>query len=103
VDVPLPLGAALLNQQMIVANDRVRNACYTIQYVVQDGDLYKVDLGEVCFIRDYRDRSDYSKGFVYDFTEGAPFIIPLAVHVCRQGPNTYRVQATGTVEVAGPK
>jgi hypothetical protein len=103
VDTPLPLDAALVGQQMIIANDRVRNACYTIQSVVKDGDLYKVNLGEVCFIRGYRDRNDYGKGFVYDFVEGAPFIVPLAVRAYRQAPNTYRVQATAPVEVTWPK
>ena len=101
VDTLLPLDAALVGQQMIIANDRVRNACYTIQSVAKDGNLYKVGLGEVCFIRDYQDRNDYSKGFVYDFAEGASFIIPLAVRACRQEPNTYRVQKTATVEVTG--
>ena len=102
VDLPLPTDGALAGQQMIIENDRARNACYTIESVEQDGELYKVCLGEVCFVRGYADPKDYSKGFVYNFEEGAPFIIPHAVRVSARGDNAYEVQATGEVELTAP-
>ena len=103
VDAPLPADATLAGRQLIIRNDRVRNACYDIESVQREGDLTKVCLGDVCFIRDYKDRSDYSKGFVYDFEEGAPFIIPHAVSVTRVSAGSYRVQESGTVELTVPK
>jgi hypothetical protein len=103
VQGPLPAGTILAGQQMIIENDRVRNACYDIESVEKDGDLYKVCLGDVCFIRDYQDRSDYSKGFVYDFEEGANFIIPHSVRVSRTNANTYHVEESGAVELTVPK
>ncbi|MEN6304661.1 MAG: heparinase II/III family protein [Armatimonadia bacterium] len=99
VDAVLPGDETLKGQQIIIQNDRVRNACYEIESVEKDGNLTKLCLGEVCFIRDYKDRADYSKGFVYEFEEGAPFIIPNTVYVSRQSGNSYKVKETATVEL----
>lgn len=100
VDAALPGDETLKGQQIIIQNDRVRNACYEIESVEKDGNLTKLCLGEVCFIRDYKDRSDYSKGFVYEFEEGAPFIIPNTVYVSHQSGNSYKVKETATVELS---
>lgn len=102
VDTPLPLGDTLAGRQIIIANDRVRNACYDLESVERDGDLYKLCLGEVCFIRDYKDRNDYSKGFVYDFAEGASFTVPHTVSVRRTTGNAYQVNESGPVEISVP-
>ena len=102
VDTPLPLGDTLAGRQIIIANDRVRNACYDLESVERDGDLYKLCLGEVCFIRDYKDRNDYSKGFVYDFAEGASFIVPHTISVRRTTGNAYHVNESGPVEISVP-
>jgi hypothetical protein len=90
----------LRGQQMIIQNDRVRNACYEIESVTKEGDLYKVSLGEVCFIREFKDRADYTKGYTYEFEEGAPFIIPHNVSVTRTTDHSYRVRMTTTAELA---
>lgn len=103
VDCPLPLDQTLRGAQMIIQNDRIRNACYEIESIEKDGDLYKVCLGEVCFIRSYKDNSDYSKGFIYEFDEGAPFIIPNSVSVTRQAGNSYTINQTAAVELTVPK
>lgn len=99
VDAALPTGEILRGQQMIIGNDRARNACYEIESVTQDGDLHRVCLGEVCFIREFRDRNDYSKGYTYEFEEGAPFIIPHNVCVTRMNDNTYKVRQTVKAEL----
>jgi hypothetical protein len=99
VDTPLPLGEALRGQQMIIANDRERNACYGIESVAQDGALYRVCLGEVSFIRGFQDARDYAKGYTYDFAEGAEFIIPLTVRASRTAGGTYQLQGSVQVEV----
>lgn len=103
VDAPLPVGELLRGRQIIIKNDRVRNACYDIESIEKDGDLYKVCLGDVCFIRDYQDRNDYRKGYVYEFAEGAPFLIPHALGITRTGANAYEVRPTGVTEVTVPK
>lgn len=100
---PLPVDNTLRGRQIIIRNDRARNACYDIESVTRDGELYRVCLGDVCFIRDHKDRKDYSQGFVYEFEEGAPFIIPNAVSVSRRGDRTYRVRQTAPVELTVPK
>ncbi len=84
---------------MIISNDRVRNACYEIESVAKDGDLWRVCLGEVCFIREFKDKADYSKGYNYEFAEGAAFIIPHHVCVTRMNDNTYRVRQTVKAEL----
>ena len=43
---------------------------------------------------------DYAKGFVYNFEEGASFIIPHAVRVFRRGQHCYGVRTTGPVELS---
>ncbi len=103
VDCALPTDDALVGQQMIIENDRARNACYTIESVAQEGNLYKVCLGDVSFVRGYLDNKDYSKGFVYNFEAGAAFIIPHVVGVTRKGDYAYAVRATGDVELTVPK
>jgi oligo-alginate lyase len=103
VDTPLPTQSALAGQQMIIQNDGFRNACYTIEDVVQDGDLYKVCLGDVCFVRNYQDPQNYQGGFVYNFDEGASFFIPHAVRLSRQGDGNYTLQMTGDVKLTVPQ
>ncbi len=80
VDTPLPTDGSLRGAQLIIANDRQRNACYTIESVERDGDRTRIGVGRVSFIRGYRDPNDYAKGFVYEFAVGAEFIIPATRH-----------------------
>lgn len=102
VDAALPLGGACRGQEMHIANDRVRNASYQIESVEKDGDLWKVCLGDACFIREFQDNTDYTKGFTYEFAEGAEFIVPLNVAVTRGGDNAYQVNANLKVELTVP-
>ena len=81
VDTELPTDGSLAGSEIIIANDRVRNACYTIHAVEQDGELWRVDCGDVCFIRQFVDNYDYSKGYIYDFAEGANWCIPTRLYV----------------------
>ena len=66
----------------------------------RDGQLTMLSLGDVCFNRDYVDRDDYSKGFVYNFEEGAAFTIPTHAYVVRRGPNIYDVVSSVATEVS---
>ncbi len=102
-DCALPTDETMAGREIIIENDRERNACYTIERVEKDGKLCKLCLGDVCFVRSYKDNNDYSKGYVYNFEEGAAFIIPHIVRVVRNGDNAYSVQTTGDAELTVPK
>jgi hypothetical protein len=97
-----PPSAALAGREIIIANDRGRNACYTIQSTQADGNLTRLNLGEVGFVRSFKDNKDYSAGYVYNFEDQAPFIIPNAVRVERTGTGTYRVQSSAPIELSLP-
>ncbi len=83
VDAEIPTDDTLVGESIIIENDGQRNACYTIERVERDGDLTMLSLGDVSFVRDFVDRDDYSKGYVYNFEEGAAFSIPQ--HVVFEG------------------
>lgn len=102
---PLPLDDALKGCEIIISNDRKLNACYTIDKVTKEGDLYKIDCGDVCFIRGFVDNMDYSKGYVYNFDEGAEWIIPNRARIVRQGEHVVSLNASAPLEVsiAAPK
>ncbi len=72
----IPDAASIMGRQIIIENDRALNACYRIGGVWREGDLWRISCGPVSFVRGYQDASDYSKGFVYNFEEGAAFTIP---------------------------
>ncbi|MBT3382032.1 MAG: heparinase [Lentisphaerae bacterium] len=76
----LPLNGTLVGSEIIVENDRVRNACYTICGVRAVDGLTEIDLGRVSLVRNFVDPKDYTKGFTYNFEPGSPFTIPN--HAC---------------------
>lgn len=103
VDTPLPTDDTLVGRQIIINNDRVRNACYTIAGIEQDGDRWKVNCGRVSFIRGYVDGADYSKGYLYNFDEGAEFIIPNAVSTSsNSGQVAWKLTTTMPVTLSVP-
>ena len=103
VETPLPTDGTLVGAQMIIDNDRQRNACYTIESVELDGGLSKVCLGDVSFIRGYVDANNYAGGYVYDFEEGAEFIIPHAVEVILTNEHSCSIRSTGSLELTLPQ
>lgn len=99
---PLPTDGTLVGAAIIIANDRRQNACYTIAGIAKDGDLYKVDCGEVCFIRGFVDNTDYSKGYTYNFEPGAAWAIPQRARLARTGASVVQAEATAPLTVALP-
>ncbi|MFO7948540.1 MAG: heparinase II/III family protein, partial [Armatimonadota bacterium] len=97
VDTPLPVDETLRGAEIIIENDRKRNAVYTIQSVEKDGDLYKINCGEVAFIRSFKDPMNYEAGYVYNFEEGAEWIIPNAVRLHRHGDSLIRTTTSSAV------
>ena len=97
VETELPTDDTLAGSEIIIENDRVRNAVYTIESVEKDGELYRIDCGEVAFTRSFLDPMDYSKGYKYNFEEGAGFIIPNRIHV--RGGNAGRTVVHATTPV----
>jgi len=80
VEVPglSDLPADLVGKSVIVQNDGVGNAAYTIQGVTRVDDTHlKLDIGDITLVRSYRDPNDFSKGFIYNIAAGASFRIPL--------------------------
>jgi hypothetical protein len=85
-DAALPTDGSLVGRQLVVQNKNERDACYTIRAVTRDGAMTKIDCGPITFVRSYAGPTakvrgqdvpaDYSKGYLYDFEEGAPFRIP---------------------------
>jgi hypothetical protein len=81
VDTELPTDGSLTGSQLIIANDGELNACYTIEGVVEEEGLFRIDCGEVSFVRRFKDTKDYDKGYVYNFEEGDAWVIPHQIHV----------------------
>lgn len=100
VDAELPTDGTLAGQSIIIENDGVRNACYTIKAAERDGDLTMLNLGRVSFVRGFVDRNDYAQGFVYNFEEGAAFSIPHHVFMQRRSGHVADVATTVPVGVS---
>jgi hypothetical protein len=87
IDAPAAAKDSLVGQYIHIANDNERDATYRIDSAEPDGKLLKLNCGPITFVRGYagptkevRSRplpSDYGKGFIYDFEEGAAFSVPL--------------------------
>ncbi len=99
VDTDLPTDGTLTGQSIIIENDDVRNACYTIERAEREGELTMLSLGRVSFVRDFVDRNDYSRGYIYNFEEGAAFTIPHHVFVQRRADHVADVTTTAPVGV----
>ena len=54
-------------------------------WVTKEDDLYRIDCGDVGFVRRFRDTQDYNKGYFYNFEVGDDWIIPLHLHVDLKG------------------
>jgi len=81
VDTPLPTDGSLNGSQLIIENDGELNACYTIEGITEEDGLFRIDCGEVSFVRRYKDLKDYDKGFVYNCEIGDAWLIPHLIHV----------------------
>ncbi|MCK5802983.1 MAG: heparinase II/III family protein [Lentisphaeria bacterium] len=79
-DAELPVEGALVGNEIIIENDRARNACYTIRGVRTVDGATEISLGRTSFVRAFVDRNDYAKGFTHNFELGARFTIPN--HAC---------------------
>ena len=71
--------ADLIDRTIHVENDGVRNAVYTIKNATMTGErTARLDVGNITFIRAYRDNSDMALGYVYDIAENRSFTIPMS-------------------------
>ncbi|HOX38952.1 MAG TPA: heparinase II/III family protein [Candidatus Brocadiia bacterium] len=77
-DVSLPKGSALAGRMLRVFNDGERDACYEIERIETTPGGSRIHLGRVALVRGFKDRSDYTKGYVYDVSKGNLFEIALA-------------------------
>lgn len=84
-DIPLPVDGSLNGDQIIIQSNGERDATYTIEKVVREGNGSRVFCGPITFIRDFKGAKvrirhaivpkSYKEGFLYDFDEGASFTI----------------------------
>ena len=72
----------LVGSQLRIANDGVRDACYTVSAISPAGKgAVRLEVGDTSFIRGLQSREDYTKGFVYNFSTGDPCEIQNAIHL----------------------
>ena len=85
VDQQLPADGTLIGQQIVIDPSGERDACYTIEKVMREGDHTKIYCGPISFVRAYKGEEvvirtarvpkDYTQGYLYDFEAGASFRI----------------------------
>lgn len=69
----------LVGQYIYVENDGIRNGAYRIKGIkAQDGRNVILNIGDITLIRGWIEANNFSKGYVYDITEGTQFTIPLS-------------------------
>ena len=72
----------LVGSQLRIANDGVRDACYTVSAISPAGKgAVRLEVGDTSIIRGLQSREDYTKGFVYNFSTGDPCEIQNAIHL----------------------
>jgi len=71
----LPVDGCLAGQWLHVQNDGERDGSYRIEGVTAEAGRWAIDLGEVSFVRGYKDEKDYSKGLRYNFAVGDRFVV----------------------------
>lgn len=103
VDTELPIGDTLKGSEIIIDNDRSRNACYTIEGVQRDEGLSRIDCGEMCFIRGFNDITDYEKGYQYNFKEKASWIIPHRARLAWRDEHAFEIEANVPVRLVKPQ
>ena len=69
---------ALADKYVFIGNDAVQNGVYRIRGAEKVEGGIKLDIGSVSVIRNYRDSSDTSLGFVYNIAKGQKAIIPIS-------------------------
>ncbi|NMB98490.1 MAG: hypothetical protein GYA02_18090 [Clostridiaceae bacterium] len=66
-------------------NDKKRNAVYRIKGVKAfDKNIVTLDIGDLTPIKCWKNPQDFSEGYLFDFTEGANFVIPLSGSIRRE-------------------
>lgn len=76
----------LVGRYIYIENDGLDNAVYKIKEVRTNGAQQVVlSTGDVTYVREWKDKFDFDKGFNYDFAEGASFTIPLSIEYVASG------------------
>ena len=90
---------------MQIANDGEQDACYEIQSVRREDERTAVDLGDVTFIRQLKDPSDYGAGFTYNFEVGQTFAVPASAWIDVDENGNYRTHSNirARIEVEGER
>lgn len=73
----------LVGRYINVDNESIKNPSYKILSAEKQGEYYKLDIGDITLTCAYADPSDFSKGYLYDISEGDEFAIPLSYCIKR--------------------
>jgi hypothetical protein len=68
---------ALAGQQIVVRNDGKRNGWYRIESSSRETSGTRIHCGNTTFVRGFKDRKDYTKGYIYDISDGMTYSIPM--------------------------
>ncbi len=68
----------LVGRMVVIENDGAHNAAYEIKGATADGTDLTLDVGDVTFIRSYKDAKDMNAGYVYNIARGQAATIPLS-------------------------
>ncbi|MBQ2742345.1 MAG: heparinase II/III family protein, partial [Oscillospiraceae bacterium] len=69
---------ALAGKTLIVSHDGIGNAAYEILSASENDDgTIKLDIGTVTTVRNYVNKNDFSKGYVYNISADQNFVIPM--------------------------
>ena len=94
-DAPLDGCSGLRGCELYVEAAGPGNPAYRICDIQRDGHRWRIDCGETDFVLGFKDRSDYSKGFVYEISVGQRLRIPCHVAVRRQDGQWHVVSLAG--------
>lgn len=72
----IPADENLIGQQLIIATNTERDACYTITGIERSGHQTKILCGPVSFVKGTKKGGGLTD-YLYDFEEGTTFTIPL--------------------------
>lgn len=92
----------LVGEEIIIQNDRARNACYRIHKIERENGRTEISLGDVTFVRGFADPRDYDSGYAFNFAPGDPFRIPNHVCAMRHPNGVWEIAATCVCELSVP-
>jgi hypothetical protein len=85
--IDVKVDRSVIGEWIRIFNDGKTDACYEIKDIGFDEKGMWLDIGDITFIRGFKDPIDYNKGFVYNFAVDDNFEIVLSEYIdqCLKG------------------